>query len=153
MNEPINMVLHCPVCGAQHIDAPSDDAYDGNSPTWTNPPHRSHLCANCGHIWRPADVATNGVRAVQTRGKNDSPPPTPVQIPIFDLNDYARVLKAAGDKIWGSMQRCNGIPASRYLGTEHVNGELCFRYMDDRGDIHWVTAARRATMTRQTPLD
>lgn len=44
---------------------------------WLNPPHRSHYCrpedGGCGHIWRPADVATNGVRAVQTRGANDSP--------------------------------------------------------------------------------
>src|SRR5574340_600312 len=24
---------------------------------WDNPPHRSHLCHGCGHIWRPADVA------------------------------------------------------------------------------------------------
>lgn len=61
---PINMVLHCPNCMQQHIDAP-----DGE---WTNPPHKSHLCAICGHIWRPADVPTNGVHAVQTRGKNDS---------------------------------------------------------------------------------
>ncbi len=77
---PIDMVLHCPKCGVQHIDAPDreDDpsmlavgithkAFDG----WTNPPHRSHLCHGCGHIWRPADVPTNGVQAVKTKGKND----------------------------------------------------------------------------------
>lgn len=70
--EPIDMVLHCPACGMQHIDAPSDDAYDGNPPTWNNPPHRSHLCHGCGHVWRPADVPTNGVAAVKTKGKNDT---------------------------------------------------------------------------------
>ena len=70
---PIDMVLRCPVCGVRHVDAPSDDAYDGNPPTWTNPPHRSHLCHECGHVWRPADVPTNGVEAVKTKGKNDSP--------------------------------------------------------------------------------
>lgn len=62
---PVDMVLHCPICGRQHVDEPSED--------WHNPPHRSHLCAGCGHVWRPADVPTNGVLAVKTRGSNDSP--------------------------------------------------------------------------------
>lgn len=63
--QPIDMVLYCPICGLQHIDAPS--AY------WTNPPHRSHLCAGCGHIWRAADVPTNGVRRTKTAGEHDAP--------------------------------------------------------------------------------
>lgn len=88
---PIDMVLHCPACGVQHIDssetnnrmhAPGCNLSCGMlaqgcncnfSKLWTNPPHRSHLCHNCGHIWRPADVATNGVQAVKTEGKKDSP--------------------------------------------------------------------------------
>jgi hypothetical protein len=53
MADPIPMVLHCPACGWQHIDEPKGD--------WTNPPHRSHLCAGCGHIWRPFDFPTVGV--------------------------------------------------------------------------------------------
>lgn len=76
---PIDMVLFCPECGMQHIDAPESEqrAVMGNASVlmkagWTNPPHRSHLCAGCGHIWRPADVPTNGVRAVKTKGKADS---------------------------------------------------------------------------------
>lgn len=92
---PIDMVLHCPACGLQHIDA--DEAADFKpagecacagadslceccianrdlyEDLWRNPPHRSHLCAGCGHIWRPADVPTNGVAAVKTKGKADSP--------------------------------------------------------------------------------
>jgi hypothetical protein len=81
--KPIDMVLHCPRCGTQHVDAPEngglafkivdDDVYDA----WTNPPHRSHLCHGCGAIWRPADVPTNGVLAVTTRGKRDSWPSVP----------------------------------------------------------------------------
>lgn len=68
---PIPMVLHCPTCFAQHIDEATE--------TWANPPHRSHLCHNCGCIWRPADVATVGVRAVETRGSADTwPNDTPV---------------------------------------------------------------------------
>lgn len=87
---PIDMVLLCPECGAQHIDVPkacdmgvgcteagSCYAAAHGEPNlcrhWTNPPHRSHPCAVCAHIWRPADVPTNGVAAIKTKGKNDSP--------------------------------------------------------------------------------
>jgi hypothetical protein len=71
---PLDMVLHCPACGLQHIDA----AESAEAP-WTNPPHRSHLCHGCGHVWRPADVPTNGVVAVKTRGTKDTqgPPKLP----------------------------------------------------------------------------
>jgi hypothetical protein len=63
---PIDMVLHCPSCGAQHIDAPE------LTNDWTNPPHKSHLCHSCGAVWRPADVPTNGVARTQTRGSGDT---------------------------------------------------------------------------------
>lgn len=62
--DPIPMMLHCPRCSIQHVDAP-----DGE---WTNPPHRSHLCHACGCIWRPADVPTAGVQSIETRGKADT---------------------------------------------------------------------------------
>lgn len=65
---PVDMVLHCPACGMQHVDAP-----DERTPGWVNESHRSHLCHGCGHIWRPADVPTNGVAAIKTKGKADSP--------------------------------------------------------------------------------
>lgn len=65
--EPIPMLLYCPKCGEQHIDEP-----DERTPGWTNPPHRSHLCHACGCIWRPADVATVGVRHITTLGKADT---------------------------------------------------------------------------------
>lgn len=64
---PIPMILHCPSCGLQHIDEP-----DERTPDWSNPPHRSHLCHGCGCIWRPADVATEGVRTISTAGKADT---------------------------------------------------------------------------------
>lgn len=77
---PIDMVLYCPNCGMQHIDADESEtlSIDGTPYLtarlgWDNPPHRSHLCHGCGHIWRPADVPTNGVAAVKTKGKADSP--------------------------------------------------------------------------------
>ena len=82
-NRSIDMVLHCPACGLQHIDKPEGQFYPGMTAEesaaqndalklWNNPPHRSHLCHGCGHIWRPADVPTNGVDAVKTTGKADS---------------------------------------------------------------------------------
>jgi len=79
---PIDMVLHCPACGKQHIDAPEECPDEGcphygtphsHPDSWDNPPHRSHLCGMCGYVWRPADVPTNGVAAVKTKGKADSP--------------------------------------------------------------------------------
>ncbi len=73
--EPIDMVLYCPKCHKQHIDAPdlaqAKRGEHGWEP-WDNPPHRSHLCGYCGHIWRPADVATNGVASIKTKGAADS---------------------------------------------------------------------------------
>lgn len=80
MTKPIDMILHCPRCGKQHIDAPEDGHHEGQdaqsgawSPGWSNPPHRSHLC-DCGCVWRPADVETNGVQCIKTAGKEDNWP-------------------------------------------------------------------------------
>jgi len=81
--QPIDMVLHCPACGLQHIDAPDTEPSahsDGRESMWDNPPHRSHLCGRCGHIWRPADMATNGVAAIKTKGKADSPAASPAPV-------------------------------------------------------------------------
>jgi rubredoxin len=68
LSTPIPMVLTCPKCGAQHIDKPQPEK------GWTNPPHRSHECQACGTVWRPADVETVGVEAINTRGKADTWP-------------------------------------------------------------------------------
>jgi hypothetical protein len=62
---PVDMILFCPNCGLQHVDMPTAE--------WDNPPHRSHLCHGCTHVWRPSDTATNGVSEIQTQGRNDSP--------------------------------------------------------------------------------
>jgi hypothetical protein len=73
---PIDMILHCPRCHAQHIDGPEVNhalqAFTNPPTPWTNPPHRSHLCRHCGCIWRPADVPTNGVASIHTVGKADT---------------------------------------------------------------------------------
>lgn len=79
--KPIDMVIYCPRCLTQHIDrdeSPSDREWAATSAgerevqCWTNPPHKSHLCSYCKLIWRPADVCTNGVAKIKTRGKDDT---------------------------------------------------------------------------------
>lgn len=67
---PIPMLLFCPACGLQHIDAP-ESAREGEK-AWDNPPHRSHKCHACATVWRPADVPTVGVANIQTSGQVDS---------------------------------------------------------------------------------
>ncbi len=60
------MIVFCPRCGRQHIDAPARG--------WNNPPHCSHLCAFCGWIWRPCARPTIGVAAIEQLGLMDSRP-------------------------------------------------------------------------------
>lgn len=95
---PIPMVLHCPRCGTQHIDAPeTDNEYerriaspnetsetqgDNIEPRWTNPPHKSHLCHNVQcvdeqgrrTVWRPSALHTTGVAALPALGERDTWP-------------------------------------------------------------------------------
>ena len=79
--DPIPMILHCPRCHMQHVDAPESEDMsppNGNGVrvvrrfAWANPPHKSHLCHGCGFVWRPADVPTAGVLKIQTKGQRDS---------------------------------------------------------------------------------
>jgi hypothetical protein len=92
---PIDIVLHCPKCALQHIDAPEPEqeltgtqhevidgrltatpyTYRGRpAGAWTNPPHKSHLCAGCGHVWRPSDHPTNGVLRTVSGKDSDTAP-------------------------------------------------------------------------------
>lgn len=127
---PIPMILHCPACGLQHIDAPDPDAthwVDGSrSIPWTNPPHRSHLCQGCGLIWRPADVATDGVTTITTRGQSDGPaeriatqPSTPPSAPLLEA--AKRVLETCGGQFGiGSLDAA--LTALRAAITAHEAG-------------------------------
>jgi len=51
-SSPIPMRLVCPECKALHID-------EGEFATKS---HHTHACQECGNVWRPAVVATVGVR-------------------------------------------------------------------------------------------
>jgi len=56
---PIDMLLFCPRCQMQHIDAPQPEQ------GWTNPPHATHTCQGCGLIWRPSNALTNGAATIE----------------------------------------------------------------------------------------
>ena len=107
---PIDMVLYCPKCGKQHIDAPEPGrAIWGSamhSPVvevggWTNPPHRSHLCHGCGHVWRPADVPTNGVQAVKTKGRADS---LDAALPVVQAAPQGADERKGNDEFWKAIK-------------------------------------------------
>lgn len=120
---PIDMVLHCPACGLQHIDKDNSDdlrieaAERGfvhgsrdwedwiEKREWSNPPHRSHLCSGCGHVWRPADVPTNGVAAVKTKRKADSP---------LGKQDECHSRKAAAAELRRLHQECEALRDEQY---------------------------------------
>lgn len=57
-NLPIDMILYCPSCGAQHVDEPQPEK------SWTNPPHREHECQKCLFRWKPSNHPTNGVATI-----------------------------------------------------------------------------------------
>lgn len=52
LKAPIPMIMWCPECGQRHVD-------EGEFAT---KPHHTHACQHCGVVWRPAIVATCGVR-------------------------------------------------------------------------------------------
>lgn len=52
VEEAIPMLLWCPDCGARHIDRGE----------FKEKLHHTHSCQECGMTWRPAIVATVGVR-------------------------------------------------------------------------------------------
>jgi hypothetical protein len=89
VEKPIDVVLFCPLCKFQHIDEAEPNTcqncghgaeYHKGSEcylhdsgcdctgfkAWLNPPHKSHRCLNpeCNHVWRAANIPTNGVEKV-----------------------------------------------------------------------------------------
>src|ERR1044072_1073994 len=79
---PIDLLLFCPMCATQHVDEAKPDVCEKcgceeefcpceDFTAWLNPPHKSHRCTACNHVWRPADVPTNGVAELKTKGERD----------------------------------------------------------------------------------
>lgn len=108
--EPIDAILFCPNCCEQHVDEAKPDICqecgwhkldhvadnDGacrSFTAWLNPPHKSHRCNFCNHVWRPADAPTNGVLALATKGERDGDVKPKYFATTKDFNDaveYAR---------------------------------------------------------------
>ncbi len=129
---PLDMLLFCPQCGEQHIDQEQElcgKAISSNlgstcirgkdhkgwcgatlpSDRWTNPPHKSHACQFCGCIWRPADLPTNGVAAIATKGKVDTHSARPrYYATAKDFNDATSPTVAEdGDGwLWNQLLEC-----------------------------------------------
>lgn len=59
--KPVELILHCPMCHARHVDR--------GEMAVTN--HKTHACQACGHQWRPANVPTVGVQFLE--GCKDEP--------------------------------------------------------------------------------
>lgn len=137
---PIDMVLFCPRCGLQHLDKAIDANYihasgatiigsdefghiwsDGVRRTpWANPPHRSHLCEGCDYVWRPADVPTNGVQFVTTKGAKDTKVPMKLGKSGAKLDTIINHLNHA---IKGTNGRIENVAVSSSLLTD------CLRIM------------------------
>lgn len=107
-NAPIPMRLPCPTCGVLHIDV-------GDFATKV---HHTHACQNCGAVWRPAVVATVGVRFLPGF-RNEEPD-----------SDHGHEWLAPGEgpntspwtccALCGVVKRTDGKPSSRCRGIVHV---------------------------------
>lgn len=155
---PIDMLLFCPKCGAQHIDAPEGRVLWGDEPIteqsytllWNNPPHRSHLCHACGNIWRPADVPTNGVKAIQTKGKADTwdfthPAASPDSLRRDAWISINERLPASHKPVLIAFVASNGVrhvtmgwyAAPKTVNSENFEGEVDDEY-DDEKDAYFL---------------
>lgn len=74
---PIPMRLHCPECKTLHID-------EGEFAT---KPHHTHACQECGAVWRPARVATVGVRFLPGFKNGEAAPSEPTFSGIVKIKD------------------------------------------------------------------
>lgn len=109
---PIDILLFCPNCGEQHVDEAKPDVCEAcggvkddfpktegmliclcsTFTAWLNPPHKSHCCVACNHVWRPADVPTNGALTLKTSGSRDGNPRPRY---FYTARDYEDAVAAA----------------------------------------------------------
>lgn len=116
---PIDMVLYCPKCDVQHIDAP-----DERTPDWKNPSHKSHLCHGCGHIWRPSDHPTNGVASLPS-GKDAATTPNHAALSraLEEAQRDAGRLAEALEKVANWRQGCHAFDADMGNNPRSFNNE------------------------------
>lgn len=128
--EVVDMLLFCPQCFEQHIDNAMPDVCEtcGKSlsehpavgtataecfvfKTWLNPPHRSHRCGSCNHVWRPSDVPTNGVQRLETKGNADG---SPRPVAFANGQDFNNAVEVATAKPATDFDRDAVIEAKRF---------------------------------------
>lgn len=153
---PIDMLLFCPACKAQHIDAPGED--------WSNPPHATHKCAYCGLLWRPSNSPTNGVRMIDVnepqhaeRISNSFPPdgrlkkPAQVGNTLFGIgvNEYSVIERAQREAVYQQRPEFEAVrinAANRLLRLFHMEGVLAelvtLKGMKEALDDHRAGRAR-----------
>lgn len=122
LSDPIPMILFCPACNWQHIDKQG----------WTGKPHRTHLCENCKHEWRPSHRSTVGVldlgpkpRQTEQRSQEASSPPK-IVIPAdgsYMVNDQGPFQLKKGDVIELRAEQ-RGDPARTCKASWEVTDEL-----------------------------
>ena len=118
---PIDMLLFCPRCGLQHVDAPDpelgpDDAEFGmrehRENRWTNPPHATHTCHGCGLNWRPSNANTNGVGTLPVAEEKHRE-----RMKASDPRIYARTetapMKKALEEIYNLTVITTGVPMEK----------------------------------------
>lgn len=112
MTEPVAMLLFCPRCDRQHVDAADV------------PEHCSHECQGCGYTWRPADVPTTGVRTLETCGAQRS-----ASVRLCARRKAARVTEA-------DIQRDIMLEATRLGHRLFRNNRGIAAYKRDDGDVY-----------------
>lgn len=142
--DPIPMILHCPSCHVQHIDAPEyadPHNFKDETMSWDNPPHRSHLCHRCGTIWRPADVPTVGVEKIQTKGKSD----IIKHLPTMDTSCSIGVGKGTGNLfVYGSHEAIKLVQGFIMDAEKHRVVKKCAP-----GDHDWVAPVNDVVYCRK----
>jgi hypothetical protein len=102
---------------------------------WLNPPHKSHRCTACNHVWRPADVATNGVKDLESQGARDGSPQPMKAENVQALVDALRSVVKIADEAAQEWDSDNDMRVGKILAA------LCGRLPHYRADIDAIHAA------------
>lgn len=129
---PIAIRLLCPICGEPHVD-------EGELAT---KPHHTHACQACGHVWRPAVVATVGVRFLP--GFKNEPPPK-----VVATNETAAEEHPEDRQMRLEGERYGHEHAAEFVGAHPIEiGSLIATYSDE--GAHDVLDSLRALFWART---
>lgn len=139
LDAPIDMLLFCPNCGEQHIDKVETkeefmDRYRENGPVrWLNPPHKTHLCRPCGHLWRPSDHCTNGVALLKHGPHPTFGSPVPVVRGQLEQIGWAKIVHKNNGKPVVDSFYLDVDPARRHEGQYPIYHLLLRTEISDAG--------------------